>query len=186
MCMYWGSMCTWVADDLEVPKRVWGPLGPKWQAIVTDPVWVLRSELRSFVRVLCAINSRIGSPFSHLIFKNCVCLVYMHMYIFMSVWGQRSKLGVFFCHSSDYTLRHIRSINLELTDWLDFLAQELQRSLLLCLPNTGGLDVHSHAWVFMWALGVHTQVLPLSQQVLYRLSPPQPCMKSFKEIFREV
>lgn len=56
------------------------------------------------------------------------------------VWGQRSMLGVFFRHSSAYSLRHVFSINLNLTDWLNSLFKELQRSLFLCLPDTGILD----------------------------------------------
>lgn len=71
----------------------------------------------------------------------CFNVVYLLVHVDVSTYvkicmhvceGQRSTLGVFLNCSSLVFLEQDHSLNLELTDWLGWLASELQGSTSLC------------------------------------------------------
>lgn len=63
-------------------------------------------------------------------------------------------------------------LNLELTDWLKWLANELPRYTCLSSSLQPWADRWTLTWVaFLWMLGIWTQVLMPAQCPLYRLYP---------------
>lgn len=88
----------------------------------------------------------------------CVC-VCVHVYMHVCVWvcgGVVHRcwllmVGVFFSHSPPCVLRQVLSRNLELTDWLDWLAREPQGTSHLCLQDSR----HNFCtWLFPWVLDI--------------------------------
>lgn len=75
----------------------------------------------------------------------------------------------FLYHSLPYNLRQDHSLNMELADWLDGLANELQESSRLTSPALI-LQVSCHTWLLVWVLGTWDEVLLLVQQACYHLT----------------
>lgn len=172
-----GSMCMWVAGALGVPKGVLGPLKLEWQAIVTDPVWVLGTKLGSSVRTVCALNGWAVSAFSHFIFKNCVCVIYVHVHahVYAEVRGQSLALFIWQFET--------RSFHKPGAHWLARFFDQLTPNIPFSLsPQHWDQRCAPPCLVFLWGLGGPNsgpQVFTAS------ISPsPQP-LEGSKEIFRE-
>lgn len=87
--------------------------------------------------------------------------------------NQRLTLGAFlrcyrYYYSYYYSLLLLLFEMRSLTDWLGWLASELQKPVCLC-----SIELTPQAYAampaFRWVLGIITQALKLVQQVLYRL-----------------
>lgn len=87
--------------------------------------------------------------------------------------NQRLTLGAFL-HCYRYYYFYYYSLLLlfktrSLTDWLGWLASELQKRICLC-----SIELTAQAYAampaFTWVLGIITQALKFVQQVLHRLS----------------
>jgi hypothetical protein len=61
-------------------------------------------------------------------------------------------------------------LNLEFISWLGFVTSKPARSLLSAFQPWITVDTTMPSFVFVWVLGVWTQVFVLAQQALYPLS----------------
>lgn len=74
-------------------------------------------------------------------------------------------------------------MNLELNDWLEWLASELLGFACLCpAPSTGVTDGQYHTWLVQGVLGTHTQDCMLEWQMLSSLSlRPSPVIQALQD-----
>lgn len=98
----------------------------------------------------------------------CVCVcVCMYKPVYLKARGQFR--GLLDC-SLPYFMRQVSYWIWCLPIQLVWLVSEAQRSFCLCLSSAGNVGAYGYAWLFIWLLGILTQVLMLARQALYWLS----------------